>query len=709
MKNLLRLSVAFAGLSLGLSPTLAQGYINPPIYATGVIYVQPGGTVNTQVRNAVNPNNLNVFASGPISNWTITLPFPAFGGQIVSVGCPGGNVTTLHVIASNTDTVNPGAPTSCASGNYTLTQFQYNEYTFAWTPISITGPVTINIGTLIDVASPPAYLGTLTPVICDGTDQTAHLNALLAAIQTSAQDGHLQFHACNYIISSAITIPNDNTGVAGVNASHQVGLVFEGVAPFNVGEDSRPNSATVLDLRGTDTVGRIKTLGIGTLRFTNITLTSTANSTGSPLLFTTNTTLLIDHSAFLGSANIDGSQKTGPNKPNEAGIVLGGKSVGPQPGPGLNDYFQGYLTVIDTNYFDQLQVNINVVGSANSVVISNNFVQRNGGCGSLTTCGAFRVSGIPTGAGYNPTGTTFINNKVEVSNYSYVYDLQGSDHTQISGADTYDDVPGVSLAVVNIASGGQNTNVIMSMGLNMGNGQPFYTDPSNVCANSCIFFGMGTTQVNILPATNIGSSLAAVPSIISQLVMNPNSGPALIQPQGGSGAIGGNKALRMLRGAADTSPNTPFLEFAGDGSILINSSGVAAAPGIVNSSSNGLSLQNNLRDWVPSSGTGGNMNQFSGSSGNIFTMRNFEVLFTRYDTAAQVAQIGPQFGGSAFAGIGFGTTNQAAVFYDSINNAIGLTAPAGGLRINGTAGASCALYFYVNQLIVVNGIVTVCN
>ena len=56
----------------------AQGYLNPPVYATGAIYVQSGGTVSTTVHQAANPANINVYAVGDITSWTVNMPFPAY-------------------------------------------------------------------------------------------------------------------------------------------------------------------------------------------------------------------------------------------------------------------------------------------------------------------------------------------------------------------------------------------------------------------------------------------------------------------------------------------------------------------------------------------------------------------------------------------------------------------------------------------------------
>lgn len=116
------------------------GYLNPPVYGTGYITVQPGSTVATKVLNSRNPpTNLNILTAGPITTWTVTLPFPAFDGQIISIGCPGGAVTTLTVQSTAPDTVSAGGPTSCTNSIGYLVSYQYSIITTNWILLSLPG------------------------------------------------------------------------------------------------------------------------------------------------------------------------------------------------------------------------------------------------------------------------------------------------------------------------------------------------------------------------------------------------------------------------------------------------------------------------------------------------------------------------------------------------------------------------------------------
>lgn len=128
------LSALTASLAAWLLATaaFAQGYINPPVYATGTILVQPGTTVNTTVVNAYNPNNLNVLSNGAITTWNITFPFPPFDGEIISIGCPKGSVGTINLSAHSPTTVASGGPTSCTTGSGILAQYQYSANYDIW-------------------------------------------------------------------------------------------------------------------------------------------------------------------------------------------------------------------------------------------------------------------------------------------------------------------------------------------------------------------------------------------------------------------------------------------------------------------------------------------------------------------------------------------------------------------------------------------------
>ena len=121
-------------LALALAPGLAlaqQGYINPPIYATGVINVVPTSPVtNTTVAASFNhPTNLNLYPIGAITTWNITLPNPPWDGQIIQLTCRYA-ITTLNLLTTDGSTIG-SYPTTCTTPN-TSFQLQFSSVYNSW-------------------------------------------------------------------------------------------------------------------------------------------------------------------------------------------------------------------------------------------------------------------------------------------------------------------------------------------------------------------------------------------------------------------------------------------------------------------------------------------------------------------------------------------------------------------------------------------------
>lgn len=129
-------------LPLGLlgSPTHAQqpnGYLNPPVFGTGLIPETKSGTVTTTVLNSRNPpTNLYIYNINTISNWTILLPNPAFDGQLITVSCQSA-VGILSVQSTDGSTVSSGVPTTCSfNSNFTIQwSATYNTWYMAVGPV----------------------------------------------------------------------------------------------------------------------------------------------------------------------------------------------------------------------------------------------------------------------------------------------------------------------------------------------------------------------------------------------------------------------------------------------------------------------------------------------------------------------------------------------------------------------------------------------
>jgi len=118
-------------LSAPLLPTLAVAQQNPPIYADGIVNVNGTSAITTTLVNSRNPpSDLVTYAQGAIGAWTVVLPTNPYDGQNVTIGCPGGNVTTLTV--QSAFTISPGGPTSCTAASGVSITYQWSFNANAW-------------------------------------------------------------------------------------------------------------------------------------------------------------------------------------------------------------------------------------------------------------------------------------------------------------------------------------------------------------------------------------------------------------------------------------------------------------------------------------------------------------------------------------------------------------------------------------------------
>ena len=92
--------------------------------------VATGTTVNTTVP----ATSGIVLATGAITTWTITLPTSPYAGQRVSIGCPGGDTTTLAITATSPAGVAIVGtnPTSCTASTATTSGWTYSTSAKTW-------------------------------------------------------------------------------------------------------------------------------------------------------------------------------------------------------------------------------------------------------------------------------------------------------------------------------------------------------------------------------------------------------------------------------------------------------------------------------------------------------------------------------------------------------------------------------------------------
>lgn len=242
MNRLLTVLLLWLGLAL---PAAAQGYLNPPIYATGTIFAPTGvsGNTTTLIKNAVSPNNLNVFNVAPIGVWDITMPFPAFDGQLISIGCPGGNVTTLNTHATNGDAIGSGGPTSCATTAHALFTYQYSALTSTW--VLITNPINTN-GTSSQYISAATF-----GAVCSGaSDDTAAIQLALNVAGPLGLSVYVPPGTCGISQTLNLEYPGESLMGAGAGSSNDIAPAIEAQTIFSwIGA----NGGTILLEKGTTT------------------------------------------------------------------------------------------------------------------------------------------------------------------------------------------------------------------------------------------------------------------------------------------------------------------------------------------------------------------------------------------------------------------------------------------------------------------------
>src|SRR5439155_12523525 len=136
----------------------------------------------------------------------------------------------------------------------------------------------------------------------------------------------LVFPSGTFRADSQLLLPND-----GSTTPKQKPLHIIGAGATMSGRGSGASGGTILDLRYSGSYGKLTTSGLGLLEVEGVTFIDGA-STSTPWLYTTNTTLHVHETAFIGT-------KYGTECDQDA-IILGG-TQGIQGLGGLDQGFQG--------------------------------------------------------------------------------------------------------------------------------------------------------------------------------------------------------------------------------------------------------------------------------------------------------------------------------------------------------------------------------
>jgi len=280
----------------------------------------------------------------------------------------------------------------------------------------------------IDARLKTVHLLTDYGAACNGTsDDSQALSDALTAITTAGGGTLVIDGLCK--INSQIIIPNG--GAAGtssdagqtLNNQYPIRIVGLGYPDMNGSwAASRSASVSGLDLRYSGSGAKIITRGLGSLEISHLLLVDGGSANNTPFILTTNTTLRVHDNALKGSSAT-------VNSTND-GIILGGTDG--TPGNASTSPFQGYGTVIENNFFDQMRQTVVLYAHANGVSVSKNTVSAT--CG-YSTGAPFVIMGSSNGRVYS---SVFRDNLIEALQYAYGFYIDYGTRNQFYGNGVWD-------------------------------------------------------------------------------------------------------------------------------------------------------------------------------------------------------------------------------------------------------------------------------
>jgi len=254
-------------------------------------------------------------------------------------------------------------------------------------------------------------------ILPDGTDQTTDINTMLSAVYT-AGGGCIEFNEGTYRIDGLIRLPN-----SGGALPTQPALRISGTAAHKASTGTfSPSGGTILDLRygGADSA-RIMTTGVGALTLENITFQSVNASVSIPFIWTTNTVLNVRNCGFFG--------RNGVSAADETAIVLGAQTGTPVIDGTDDAPFQGYGTIIEDNWFNQIERGVHGQTYANAITIKDNTW--------WNRCGGECAVEFEGGAS-SCDGNVIIGNLFEVVGYDYGIKITTGSKNTIAHNNFYD-------------------------------------------------------------------------------------------------------------------------------------------------------------------------------------------------------------------------------------------------------------------------------
>jgi hypothetical protein len=454
--------------------------------------------------------------------------------------------------------------------------------------------------TTLDVAS----LGADTT---GATDCASIINSALASLY-AAGGGTLYFPIGVYRVDSAITIPGDSA-----TPQKSVPISFVGEGARWVGRNVSPTGGSVLDLRATDTYGKIKSNSLHLLSFSGLTFTDGAG-TSTPFIYTTNATLNIDACAFWGSKSSAWDQDA---------IILGGANQ-VEGGQGWDDGFQGYGTVIKDSYFAKLRRAIYGRAFCNAVNIINNTVWSS--CGDNAGA-AIEINGRPTTGSGVAAGNYIAGNLIELVGYKYGIMLNYASENVLIGNGFYD-ATGVTTASVRFEANANSNFVISAYDASS-------ISDINGSDSSLPNRVLTQKQASIGKLGPVSFPDSNYPTTIRKPVMSGWDATAFtVQP--GSSIADGSTLIKVLRSAAEsTNPAAVIMSLVQSGTLTLRGSSAGQLIAQDAAGSELTRFDAGMRQWK-AAGTGGPMLQDSGSGGSYLTLKNYGVKLQLQDGSNEV-------------------------------------------------------------------------
>jgi len=472
----------------------------------------------------------------------------------------------------------------------------------------------------------------------NGLDQTALVQAELDAL-VAGGGGTLLLPTSPFgnvpIKVTHLTLAND-----GATPPTQPPITIRGTGPHWSGRGTAPVGGSILEFTGTDTYGLLKTNGLGLLRCEGVTFRNTGSGT-TPFVYTTNTTLHIEHCAFVGS-------KAGAACDQDA-IVCGGLTAVEGAG-GWNDGFQGYGTVISKNFFSGIRRAVYGRTFFNANTIKDNTVWNN--CGH-TGGAAFELDGDAAGTagGSSTVGNVISDNLIELSSYKWGIRLRYAAANIVRHNSIFDPTTANASAGVRVESVAQVNTVLSG-----------FTDdravPIDDQSGTTLFTSATPGIYSVAPATKFLDP--GYPTMIARLVVLGSSDAMLIQPT--AARSDSAAAFELKRSAAEaTNPGASVCLMYQSGKVLFDPTAEQAGEvtGPFSKWTSGGRAWSGVGNRAGQE-NGSDMTQDSGPGGSYMNFRNYAARFYDWNSGPLRMKIGAGIDGFTLGSASDATVQRAA-------------------------------------------------